>query len=908
MQDGIGYLFTDIVGSVAKWESNHDAMAEAQARHNAVLEHAVRVNGGATEEWAGDGVFARFRGGNPLACALAIQVALRAEDWREVGGLAVRIGVHVGAERERGQVDQVAINRAARITAAAWGGQILVSAPAAATFEAPDHAIWTDLGPICLRGIDEPQHLLSLGSSNFPEVTFPPPRGALRQSPSLPVQAAPIFGRDHELAKLEAMFASGAPWVTLTGPGGIGKTRVALEFAARSVGPRETHFIKLATDVCAAPSLVRAIAGGLRLARGSNQEELTLIRDYLRGRDTVLIIDNCDGAVGAGDVLEAIVRDSPNTQLLTTSREPFRQPSEQVLRLKGLQTPSGPDWITAPAAMIFAQSARSAWNTFALAEEDQAALASICEAVRGAPLGLSLTAQWAGVMSLDEIAAKLTCGGAFWSSPRVAEERRLESAFEGSWALLDVDQQRALVGLSVFPSTFDFKAAAQIALVEPPVLQALERKSLVERADSHRFALHPLIVDFAAEKLRHWEERDRAALLSRYRDYYLGRWLRDFSLLLGPEQPQVSERALVEIENARKAWALAAAQSQDSALQQTAEALFYVYSLTGHFAEALLILSADTTGPSLPAVAAALRANCLLHLGRVDEAEAQAHESLRLACAEDVLARGHAHHALGNIAHVKGQWQRAESYYRRALALRLDDELGLFFSTISLAFMEVARGAPERAQPLIKQADRLVQRLGYLGGAMNVRACAGEIALASGDLEEARDCYRSALSLEASLAQGYPMLRLRLAGLLSAAGAHEEAQETLIEALKVARARGEERAVVHILTALGSAPSMCPTQARGYLAEALVCAVERLRTDPEVSRALAAVTRFEATRGEVRRAGQLAALAYTLKLEFPREHRDALAELGFDLSELPVVSTPESALAAWVAHYQSGLN
>ena len=257
-----GILFTDIEGSVAKWELFPEQMAASFARHHEIIDAVVAAHDGRIHDRAGDGVLARFQAGNPLACALDLQIAFRKTDWSHVGGLALRISVH--AIEEDGLL-QPAINRAARMVAAGWGGQIVVSAFAAAAYPTPVGARLNDLGSVHLRDIAAPARLLSLTGGDWLDETFPPLRGVERQTPNLPLQSNPIYGRQSELQDLTSWIGAGQRVVSIVAAGGIGKTRLAIELARGISAEREVCFAALPTGHLTSDQLTMLLAAALRL-------------------------------------------------------------------------------------------------------------------------------------------------------------------------------------------------------------------------------------------------------------------------------------------------------------------------------------------------------------------------------------------------------------------------------------------------------------------------------------------------------------------------------------------------------------------------------------------------------------------------------------------------------------------
>ena len=239
-----GYLFTDIEDSTERWEQAPQRMRLAVERQNAIIDGLVARHGGFIHDRAGDGVFAIFASGNPLECALQIQLAMQREDWSTVGGLALRLGVHVGKVADGATVDQASVNRAARIMGSGWGGQIVVSGDAVAAYTAPTDATFVDLGVCQFKGIDEPLRLSGLIHPLLEKKEFPPLRSHYVQGLNIPKPAAPLFGRARETGEILDQLSS-SRLLTIVGPGGNGKTRLAIELATECSRGRSVVFVSL---------------------------------------------------------------------------------------------------------------------------------------------------------------------------------------------------------------------------------------------------------------------------------------------------------------------------------------------------------------------------------------------------------------------------------------------------------------------------------------------------------------------------------------------------------------------------------------------------------------------------------------------------------------------------------------
>ncbi|MCX7356747.1 MAG: hypothetical protein NT015_01145 [Alphaproteobacteria bacterium] len=889
----IGYLFTDIDSSVSKWERTPTGMRQALTRHDALIDAIVTQHGGIIQDRAGDGVFAIFGGGNPIACAIEIQTAFAGESWDDVGGLSVRIGVHASPAPADEAVDRVAINRAARFAATAWGGQIVVSAFAAAVYATPEGASLVDLGNIHLRGIDQPQRVFCVSAGNGGD-EFPPLRNVLRQTPRVPSQISPIYGREHELAELRGMLKS-ARLITILGAGGLGKTRLALEVASAISAEREVHIVTLSRADHDSAALMSAIIEMMRLPRRPARSDLETLLDYFAERDALLVLDNADAVRDDCDALMALLNAAPLLSVLITRREPFGWIGENVYVLKGLGVDGEGGFASSGAAMLFAQAARTVKPDFAWRDEEATAFKSINAAVGGAPLGLYLTAQWVGVLPLADIAARLSTGLELLSETSGGHKNGLREAFEVSWRLLDPALQSALVRIAAFPGSFDEAAATVVAGVEIAALRTLERKSLVERRGPGRFALHPLVQELANEKLAA-EPESRERTCAAHSDYYLQRTRDDFQLALGSDQPRIAERLRADHLNILAAWTHAAANEQTRLTIADAECTFYLYIFAGMFSEAHSVFHTTPRNERLRLAFAALRANCLVHLSRLEEGGRVAAQILSES-GLDAGTRGHAQQALGNCAHTFGRYAEAERHYLVAMTLRADDPLGRFYCRMSMAWAALHQDDFRETHVLLKDCEALCEAAHFMGGLLHLRLCAGELAAREGRFDDALTWYGAAMALEALVdnSQVHALLHMLLGDLYVKLGQLDHAQVRLTSAFETAGAN--ERLAVRALSRLARVPGAEPDSARAYSLEALRRAAERLDGTPDLAQALIGLAILEAGDGARREAAELVAIAKAKNIRISSADEADLEAMGVDmtLEFSPVVA--DAALA-----------
>lgn len=795
----LGYLFTDIDGSTEKWERSVEAMTLAQARHDSLLNEIIAKNGGIIQDRAGDGVFAVFHTGNPLQCAFDLQCALQAEDWESVGGLQVRIGVHCGTGGAK-EIDKRSANRAARIVASAWGGQIVVSAAAAAAFDMPAACECTDLGFCRLKGLAEPMRLFGLMHPRLARNEFPPLRTLLDHGHTVPVSIVPMHGRDEEVREITSKLAI-VRQVTIVGPGGNGKTRLALEIAAQRSERQLVYFVPL-EGIADDARFIAALAHTLRLPFHGRATPEDQIIDYLRDKHALLVLDNADRLIGHTRLPGKILAACDQMQILATSREPMSIEGETVFRLHGLRSPrpNDADFRSSPACVLFLQEAGAINPSFAIADGEAGVFGAICEVLSGSPLALRLTAQWTQLLTLDEILARLRNGVSFLGELSDAQGSQLAWVFDGSWELLGHDQQAALARLSVFKGSFDRKAAEYVAGAEIKTLGSLERKCLIEQHRHHRFLLHPLIHEYAKRKLNASSHVAPGETLCRHARYFLNYVRLCYSDAKGADQGRMLDLIELDIMNLSSAWAHALDIGCLEEAKEAAEAIFYSLSHRSLFRDCSLMFDVETGDGEFDSYLRSMRANCQFHQGDFLTAESLARQALSVSKA-GTLTSAHCHHALACIAHARGEFELAACHYKLALAERnrLHDLIGSYYSSMALAWVELLRDDIAGARERVKQAYRICQRTGHRGGTLAVHVCAGDIAVREDRLGAAEASYRQALEVEDGVR--HPQHRaatlVKLGSIYAKRNEFDLALEALGESLELAELVGDVRIIVN---------------------------------------------------------------------------------------------------------------
>ena len=574
------FLFTDLESSTRRWQSEIDTMGAALEVHDHCLEESIRRVGGTVVKHTGDGVLAVFdEAGAALAAAVAGQHALADADWGASAPLRARMAVDAGvAEQRGGDYFGTTLNRAARLLGVAHARQVLCSGAAAesAADTLPDGVELVDLGEHRLRDLERAVQVFQVMAPGIP-TEFPPLRSLSAARHNLPVIPNTFVGRDAAIESLGAAVDE-HPLVTLTGVGGAGKTRLALEFAARRVDTfADGAFLVDLSTVSTDAAVVGACADTLELpAAPGGRSERDQVLAALQGRSMLLLLDNCEHVVdGAAGLAVDIVTSSPEVRVVATSREPLGVAGEQIQPVRPLAADGGAGdagggpgaW--APAVELFTDRAAAVRPDFSVGEDEWADVRRICERLDGLPLAIELAAARVSHLSVGQIADRLDDrfrllrGG----GRRADRHATLRAAISWSHDLLDDEQRRLLRRLAVFAGPFTLEAVEGVCFEDNDErLDAVDLVgSLVDRslvvtefaATPPRYRLLETVRAFAEEELV------AAGEAGPFRDRH-ATWFADtvephIGVLLGPEEWN-RLRPVYENIRAAVAWSLDSGQ------------------------------------------------------------------------------------------------------------------------------------------------------------------------------------------------------------------------------------------------------------------------------------------------------------------------------------------------------------
>ena len=599
----VTFLFTDIQGSVTLWERSPALMAAAQQVHNTVLRQTIQGNEGIVFKTVGDSLQAVFSTApQALKAAIEAQRGIQSARWNELGPLKVRMGLHTGEAELDPQGDEYAVshtkNRVARIMSAGHGGQILISSAVTELLvdQLPEGVVLKDMGEHHLKGLLHPEHLYQILVPDLP-AEFPPLKTGDPHS-NLPLQTTPFFGREAELTQIETLL--GDPecrLITLAGIGGSGKTRLAIQAARQSrVFQGNVYFVGLAT-ITSLDDLILNIAETVQYSfhapYGSNlpvDEAQFQLLQYQANKKALLVLDNFEQLTGWAGFVADMLATAADIKLIVTSRERLNLPGEWVLEIAGLSYPYQPDHdaiMLYAAVQLFVKVAERVGH-FTAAESDWPAIAHICKLLEGMPLGIEMAATWVKMLSCQEIAAEIGRDLDFLTAAwRGVPERHstLRAVFETSWRLLPDEECNAFSRLAVFRGGFHREAAQAIAGASLPLLSILVDKSLIRRVASGRFEIHPILKQYAAEKLA---DNTAVQAVARARHaHFFSDWLsRMYEKLKGEEQIAALTALRAETQNLRAALQELVEQHDFKRLEGIFPALILFYEMDNQRVEA----------------------------------------------------------------------------------------------------------------------------------------------------------------------------------------------------------------------------------------------------------------------------------------------------------------------------------
>jgi predicted ATPase/DNA-binding SARP family transcriptional activator len=731
------FLFTDIEGSSQLWERYPVGMREALQHHDCLLRQAIECHGGLIFKTVGDAFYAVFATAPvALAATLVAQQALQTEEWGETGSLRVRMALHTGiAEQREGDYFGPTLNRVARLLDAGHGAQVLLSLPTEELVRdaLPEGASLRPLGEHRLKDLVRPERVFQLLHPHLPSV-FPPLRSLEAFVHNLPVQWTSFIGREQEMEEVKRLLPT-SPLLTLSGAGGCGKTRLALQIAADLLEAYSDGVWLVELAALSEPALVpQTVAAALGVPEQPGRPIPATLIEHLRSRSLLLLLDNCEHVLGAcGDLVNALLRVCPKLRILATSRERLGLTGERVYLVPSLSLPALASSATAgdevlaealrsEAVRLFAERAVYSQPRFTLTAQNAAVVVQLCRRLDGIPLALELAAARVKALSVEQIAARLDdafrllTGGSRTALPR---QQTLRALIDWSYDLLSEAEQALLLRLSVFAGGWTLEQAEAVCSEcgmrneVLDLLTSLVDKSLVvyeEGGQQERYRLLETVRQYARERLP--EAGDAKGLWHRHMAFFL-QWV---EAGLGQlEEVERFDRLETEHDNLRAAlaWSLSAEDGAETGLR---------------LATALLPF--------------------WLHRGLNREGREWLTRALARSGDVPVARRAPALDAAGRAACNQGDYAAARSLHEESLTLlrELGDKREFAFALYRLGFTIFCQGDEyDQAAALWEQSLAIYRELRYRPGIADSLQALGHVARSQGDYAAARSYYEEGL-------------------------------------------------------------------------------------------------------------------------------------------------------------------
>jgi len=780
----VTFLFTDIEGSTrllhGLGQRRYDELLTA---HGEILRAAFASHAGRVVDTQGDSFFVAFRTANEaVSAAVDAQRDLAAHPWPEGFSVRVRMGLHTGEPRV-GQERYVGIgvHRAARIGAAGHGGQVLLSSATKelAEDELPPDVSIRDLGERRLKDLDQPQRIYQLGEAEFP------PLKTLHHT-NLPVPATPFLGRQQELAEVVALLQrDDVRLLTLTGPGGTGKTRLALQAAAESAERFVDGIAWVPLAPLRDPALVLpSVAQALEVKEEPERPLADTILDRLSGRRQLLLLDNAEHLLPAAADDIARLHQAPEVAMLVTSRE--------RLQLQGEHVWAVPPLVAGDGVALFAARASALGASVPVSP----VVEQLCRRLDNLPLALELAAARATLFAPEQLLERLGHRLDLLKAGRDADPRQqtLRATIAWSHDLLDEAEQRLFRRLAVFAGGCTFEAAVAVCDADPDTLQSLLYKSLLRSRDGElgrRYWMLETIREYAEERLE--ESGESYELRRRHVEYFLELAEQAEPEMWGLQQRVWFDRIGSEHDNLRAALGATLAADEADTATRLAAALEPFWETRAHIREgwrwltqvlaaergvakvsrAKALFAADRLAQIMGRLeeerpmleeAVALFAEAdeqrglifsLSHLGLVLDRLGKPEEALRrheeaVALAQALDDRWLLAMALNNLSCTlmdEGDYDAARPAAEEGLALRraIGEKRGIAVSLGTVAELELSAGEGEGARPMLEECLALAREIGHVQFQVYITAELGLAALYAGDRERARSLFEQAL-------------------------------------------------------------------------------------------------------------------------------------------------------------------
>ncbi len=820
----VTFLFTDIEGSTRLAQEFPDTLQAALEKHHSILRKAVESNNGFVFEIIGDAFCCAFANAlDAVSAAVDIQQNLAKEKWLTAGqaendaAIKIRIGIHSGKAEwnEKRYLGYIALAKTARVMAVAYGGQILVSDIVfeSSKEKASSKITFRYLGERRLKDLNYPVGIYQVETSGL-NTDFPPLKTLDARPNNLPVQLTSFIGRENEISEIKKLLKHNS-LLTLTGPGGAGKTRLALQVGADLIDDFENGvWVVDASPLLDPCLLVPMIAKVFGMKEDSKTKIEEILIDYLKDKEVLIIMDNCEQIISASsEISTKILSSCKKIKIIASSREALRSSGEQIYYVPSLAFPDSSDEISTEnlsqyeSVKLFIERALAVQPDFEVTNDNAPALAEICRQLDGIPLAIELAASRVKVLSLQQIYERLSDRFRFLTSgvrTALPRQQTLKAMVDWSYDLLSKKEKLLFNRLSVFSDGWTIEAAEEVCSDEPlkdyevlDTLSQLMDKSLVVSAKRNtRYRMLETIRQYGEDKLIQSNELD--TVIFKHLEYYLKFAESARKELEGESQKEWMDRLESENFNFRVALTSSIARGQREKGILLAIALSRYWETRGYISEGK---------------------NYLEELIKTDE-----------ELAPELRAK--TFQWLGTFEWITGEYEQSQQYYEQSFSHyeKTNDKRGIGVSYINLGLIANARGDFEKSKYLTEEGCRIFYEVGddHLVADSLLNLGAPLVSLKENDY--ARMVFEECLMLYRKLhdSRGIAMALTNLGLLAALKNDNKLARVNLEESLSILRELKEKRAISMTLDNLGSIMSLegYNSTATEYLEESLKISTE----------------------------------------------------------------------------------
>jgi predicted ATPase/class 3 adenylate cyclase len=852
----ITLLFTDIEGSTPLWEQIPTDMKLAVAQHHAILREVIEANGGQVFQILGDAFQAAFRlSTDGLCAAIQAQRVLQSKEWGATGPLKVRMGLHTGPV----ELDPLpgptgvqeytvchTLNRAARVMSAGYGGQILVSQETKSLIERdlPDGVRLRDLGQHQLKGMRRLEHIYQVIVEGLPQ-DFPVLATGVTHPNNLPVEMTSFVGREKEIAELIRMLGNRSTrLVTVTGAGGMGKTRLALQAADGMLDLYVDGVWLVELVSLSDPILVpQAVAQTLNIRELPGHPVMEVLEEYLSKKHLLLILDNCEHLTRAtSDLASRLLRTCPHLQIMATSREILGVGGEITYLCPSLLPPNinttntrspAADFnavVGSAAVQLFTERALIAFPGFRVDEKNASIVSGICQQLDGIPLAIELAAARVRLLSVEQIANRLDnafqllTGG---SSSALPHHRTLKALIDWSYDLLTPTERTILLRLSVFAGGWDLDAAEAVGGAEEIetwqvldlMTQLLDKSLILVDATvdgKNRYRMLETIRQYAYDLLLGME--GYPAVRKRHLEYFSRMAEEAAPRLWDKEQGEWSRRLAIEKDNLRGAlhWALSRETAESDEIEsgaRMAAALWNYWYLYGVMEEGVRWLAvALQRSPQQSHTRARLlsaEGTFAWQQGNLPAAASRMRESLNLfSLLEDTSGLAEATHMYGHIVFDQQNYTEAERVFKESLSIyeSLGDSDVRIALIGDLGMVACHQGDLSLARGYYEQSLTLSIQNGVKDCEARSYILLGDITRQAGDYKKAEELYEKSLRIfrNLNISREIACTQQKLGFIAIHRGEINQAQVLFRESLALQHEAGNQQGVAECLAGLAS--------------------------------------------------------------------------------------------------------